>query len=251
MLSAQRKAQVIEILQRDGTVVARELAGRWHVSEDTIRRDLRELAAEGRLQRVHGGALPVSPAAQDLDARRSVATGAKARVAETAAAMIVDGQTVLIDGGTTAHLLCRALPTTRRATVITHAPTVAAALELHPGIDVLLIGGRLYRHSMVAVGALAAEQIANVSADLFFMGVSGVHAEAGLTTGDAEEAAIKRSLSRRAAETFVLASSEKLGAASPYRVVGFDEVTGAIVDAGAAPAVTSSLSRAGLRIIRA
>jgi DeoR/GlpR family transcriptional regulator of sugar metabolism len=124
-------------------------------------------------------------------------------------------------------------------------------LVARPGIEVLLIGGRLYRHSVVAVGAVAAEQIAGVRADLFFMGVSGVHPKAGLTTGDAEEAAIKRSICRQSSETFVLASSEKLGAASPCRVVPFGDVTAAITDATGPPALLRSLARAGLSLITA
>jgi DeoR/GlpR family transcriptional regulator of sugar metabolism len=82
---------------------------------------------------------------------------------------------------------------------------------------VLLTGGTLYRHSLVTVGAIAAEYVNNLNVDVFFMGVSGVHPVHGLTTGDAEEAAIKRSICRRAADTVVLASSEKLGSARRYR----------------------------------
>lgn len=251
MLTAQRKTTILDLLDRDGTVVAKDLASHWGVSEDTVRRDLRELAADGKLQRVHGGALPISLAAQDFEARRTIANAAKAAVAAHAAAMVTDGQTVFIDGGTTAQALCRALPRDRRATIITHSPTVAVELVAHPHVEVLLIGGRLYPHSVVAVGSLAAEQIASMSADLFFLGVSGVHPKAGLTTGDAEEAAIKRALCRRASETYVLASSEKVGAASPFRVVGFGDVAGAITDEATSAAAARALGKAGLTIIRA
>ena len=249
MLTVQRKALIMEALQRDGTVVAKDLAAHWNVSEDTIRRDLRELAADGRLTRVHGGALPVSPAAADFEARRLVATDAKRSVAAVAAGLITAGQTVFIDGGTTAQALCRALPPTLGVTVITHSPTVAMELCAHTDIEVLLIGGRLYRHSVVAVGAIAMEQVRSVTADVFFMGVSGVHPRAGLTTGDAEEAAMKRALCRQASETYVLASAEKLGAASPFSVVGFSEVTAAIVDPTAPANVLRALNKAGLQTL--
>jgi DeoR/GlpR family transcriptional regulator of sugar metabolism len=238
---------IIERLRADGTVVARALAEEWEVSEDTLRRDLRELAGEGRLLRVHGGALPIS-AAGDLDARRTVATAEKQRVAKAAASMVTAGQTVFIDGGTTAQALCLALPDSLRATVITHSPTIAIELVSKPHLEVLLIGGRLYRHSVVATGAIASEQIAGITADMFFLGVSGVHATAGLTTGSAEEAATKRAISKRCAETYVLASSEKIGTASAFRVVGFGEVAGAITDTSDQRAVRS-LRRAGLHVI--
>jgi DeoR/GlpR family transcriptional regulator of sugar metabolism len=248
VLTSQRKTQILEMLSRDGNVIAKDLAIQWNVSEDTVRRDLRELAAEGRLQRVHGGALPVSAAAGDFEARRSVATAQKLIVARLAAGLIADDQTVFIDGGTTGQALCRALRPDLRATVITHSPTIAVELTAHEHVDVFLIGGRVYPHSVVTTGALAAEQIAGVTADAFFMGVSGVHHQAGLTTGDAEEAAIKRAISRRCSETYVLASSEKLGAASPFRVVGFTDVTAAITDSTSAK-TSRPLRKAGLELI--
>jgi DeoR/GlpR family transcriptional regulator of sugar metabolism len=248
MLTSQRRSTILDMLRRDGSVVAKDLARAWDVSEDTVRRDLRELAGEGLLQRVHGGALPISAAAGDFEARRTVATAEKRVVARVAASLIHEGQTVFIDGGTTGQALCRALAPDLQVSVITHSPTIAVELTSHPSVDVLLIGGRIYAHSVVATGAVAAEQIAAISADTFFMGVSGVHYRAGLTTGDAEEAAIKRAISRRCSDTYVLASSEKLGTASPYRVVGFPDVTAAITDATDARAVRP-LRKAGLTVV--
>ena len=248
MLTSQRKTAILGLLDRDGSVVAKDLAATWEISEDTVRRDLRELAAEGLLQRVHGGALPISPAAADFETRRTVATGEKRIVAQLAASLVSDGQTVFIDGGTTGQALCRALPPDLRATIITHSPTIAVELTTYPKVDVFLVGGRVYPHSVVTTGAIAAEQIASVSADVFFMGVSGVHHQSGLTTGDAEEAAIKRAISRRCSDTFVLASSEKLGAASPFRVVDFADVTAAITDTTDARTLRP-LRKAGLDIM--
>ena len=248
MLTSQRKAAILEMLRNSGGVVAKDLARMWNVSEDTVRRDLRELASEGLLQRVHGGALPISAAAGDFDARRTIATAEKQVVARRAASLIGEGQTVFIDGGTTAQALCRALAPDLRATVITHSPTIAVELTSHPSVDVLLIGGRVYRHSVVATGAVAAEQIAAIGADMFFMGVSGVHHRQGLTTGDAEEAAIKRAISRRCSDTYVLASSEKLGTATPFRVLDFSEVSAAITDTTDARALRP-LRKAGLALL--
>jgi DeoR/GlpR family transcriptional regulator of sugar metabolism len=248
VLASQRKNEILERVRRDGSIVAAELAVEWNVSEDTLRRDLRELAADGKLQRVHGGAVQLSPAAGDYATRSGVATGPKTDVARTAAAMVKPGQTVFLDGGTTTAAICRALPTSLDVTVVTHSPTVAIELVNRPAVRVLLIGGNLYRHSLVTVGAIAAEQINSLTIDTFFMGVSGVHPIHGLTTGDAEEAAIKRSITRRAVETFVLASSEKLGSALPHRVVQFNQVTAAITDE-TNKRILNALRRAGLSIL--
>ncbi|WP_434446449.1 DeoR/GlpR family DNA-binding transcription regulator [Lentzea sp. E54] len=236
MLAAQRRDLLLERLRIDGRIVAKDLAAEVGISEDTIRRDLRDLAAAGLCQRVYGGALPVSPAIADYATRQGVQVDGKQRVARAAAALVEPGSTVILDGGTTTLAVVRALPLDLHATVVTHSPTIASALEEHRDVEVYVIGGRLFKHSMVACGAAAAEAARGVHADLFFLGVTGVHPEAGLTTGDADEAAMKRALAHQAADTYVLASSEKIGTASRFSVLPFAEVAGVITDADA-PAV--------------
>ena len=110
------------------------------------------------------------------------------------------------------------------------AGVIAVALLTHPRVEVIMLGGRIFKHSAVTCGAAAAEAAAGVSADLFLLGVTGVHPVHGLTTGDADEAAMKRALAARAAETYVLASAEKLGAVSRYRVLPLPDVTGVVTD---------------------
>jgi DeoR/GlpR family transcriptional regulator of sugar metabolism len=231
MLPAQRRDWLLDRLRADGRLIAKDLAIELGVSEDSVRRDLRDMAAAGLCQRVYGGAVPISPALADYAGRQAVEVPSKHRVAAAAAALVQPGSTVIVDGGTTALAVVRALPRRLRATVVTHSPTVAVALVDHPDVDVHLIGGRLFKHSVVACGAAAAEAAQAVTADLFLLGVTGVHHEAGLTTGDAEEAAMKRTLARRAAETYVLASAEKIGAVSRFAVLPLTEVAGIITDA--------------------
>ena len=249
MLAAERQDFLLTRLAHDGKLVARDLAVELGISEDSVRRDLRELSAAGLAQRVYGGALPVSPAIATLAVRESISVDGKQRVAALAAAMVKPGMTVILDGGTTALAVAAALPAGLEATIVTHSPVIASAL-IGTSLDVYLIGGRLFHHSGVASGAAAAEAIAGVSADLFLLGVTGVHADAGLTTGDADEAAMKRLLSRRAAETWVLASAEKIGAASPFTVVGLDEVAGILTDAAADHPTVVALAAAGVTVRR-
>ena len=251
MLTDQRKRHILAVLRRDGQVVAKDLSQSLGLSEDTIRRDLRELAASGQLLRVHGGALPASPAVADMTGRRLIATDAKAAIGRVAAGLIRPEQVIVLDGGTTSREVARNLAPDLRATVVTHSPTIAAELEGHAAVDVLLIGGRLFKHSMVTVGAIAIEAVQRIRADMFFLGVTGVHASEGLTTGDAEEAAMKRALIARSAETMVLASPEKLGAVSPYLVAPIGEISGLITHADAPDEVVGSFERLGLRVIRA
>jgi DeoR/GlpR family transcriptional regulator of sugar metabolism len=225
MLTIQRKKLLLDRLAREGQLVAKTLALELGTSEDTIRRDLRELAAEGLLQRVHGGALPVSAALGDLGVREQVSVGDKVALGRFGASLVRPGMLVILDGGTTAMQVARHLAPGLRATFVTHSPTVAIELAQRPGLEIRMLGGRLFRHSMVNIGADVIAAASRLRADLFFLGVTGVHPEAGLSTGDAEEAAVKRALHERAAETVVLASPEKLMAASPFVIAPLAEAS--------------------------
>jgi DeoR/GlpR family transcriptional regulator of sugar metabolism len=250
MLNKQRKHYILDILKRDGQIVAKSLSEELGLSEDTIRRDLRELAQDGLLQRVHGGALPASPALVNFAGREEILHEAKAAVGKAAAELIRDGQVIMLDGGTTAVQVARHLPKNLQATIVTHSPGIAVELVDYRHIDVILIGGRLFKHSIVSVGAGAIEAISRIRADIFFMGATGIHPEAGLSTGDLEEAYVKHALCKQAAETFVLATHEKLGAASQYMICGLEEITGLIVEATVPDEILLPFSERGLSIIR-
>jgi len=249
MLTEQRHLAILEELQRSGRVLARELAERLQVSEDTVRRDLRELSTRGALQRVHGGALPVSPALANLARRSDIAMDEKRALGRMAASLLAEGQLVFIDGGTSTLAMVQQLPPTLRATVATHSPVIAAALIEHPNVEVLMLGGRLFKHSGVAVGAGVAQAIQSLRADCFFLGATGVEAGFGLSTGDAEEAQVKALLMASAAETVLMASSDKLGKVSPYRIAPLSALSTLIVTREADPAEIQALRMPGLEIL--
>ncbi|GEM46234.1 DeoR/GlpR family DNA-binding transcription regulator [Deinococcus cellulosilyticus] len=251
MLTTQRKQLILGRLKADGQIVAKTLSQELGLSEDTIRRDLRELAAEGLLQRVHGGALPASPTVVDLQARKQISQEAKAVLGKAAANLIQSGQVVLLDGGTTHVHLVRHLPADLKATFVTHSPTIAVELGEHTSCEVVLLGGRLFRHSMVAMGAATLEALSHIRPDLFFMGVTGVHAQEGLSTGDLEEAHLKRALSQRAAETIVLADSKKIGVASQYVIAPVRELGTLIVEKSLPEEVLSPFEGLGITLLRA
>ena len=155
MLTTHRKQQILSILKRQGQVIAKDVSQEMGVSEDTIRRDLREMAQQGLLQRVHGGALPASPALADFAGRERIAPDGKVAIGRAAANMMRPRQVVMLDGGTTARQVARHIPLDLQATIVTHSPTIALELLNHPHVEVILIGGRLFKHSVVAVGAVA------------------------------------------------------------------------------------------------
>jgi DeoR/GlpR family transcriptional regulator of sugar metabolism len=251
MLAAERRDLLLARLRRDGKLVARDLAAELGLSEDSVRRDLRELAAAGLCHRVYGGALPVSPALGTHAARTGLALDSKRRVAAAAARLVTPGTTVIMDGGTTAMEVAKALPLDLKATVITHGATTATALADHPHVDVFLLGGQLHKPSLSVKGIAAAEAASGITAGLALLVVPGIHPEEGLTTADPEDAALKRILMRRAAETYIVASIEKLGAVCAYKIVDLADVAGIITDAPATHPAIRGLRDRGANIIEA
>ncbi|APG18824.1 DeoR family transcriptional regulator [Kosakonia radicincitans] len=251
MLTPQRKQLILNQLAEEGQVLSKELSERFGVSEDTVRRDLRELAAEGLLQRVHGGALPSSAATVTFAERQHLQSDAKRRIAQKGAQLVSAGQVVMIDGGTTTSELITHFPQDLRITVVTHSPSIAVGLAQHPLIEVVMIGGHLYKHSIVNVGAGALEAISRIRGDLFFMGVTGVHVDAGLSTGDFEESRIKRALADRAAETVVLASPEKLNSASPWVIGDISLINTLVVDAQTDDRLLAPFNHRGVTVVKA
>lgn len=230
MLAAQRKDHLLALLDRDGRVVAKAVADDLAVSEDAIRRDLRELAEDGKLLRVYGGALPLPTPEPPVRERAELATESKQRVARAAVATIRPGSTIVLDAGTTTLAMARMLPSGTGITVITPSPAIALAVAEHSDARVIMIGGELSRHSQVAGGGLAMEAIQHLAADTFFLGATGIDPERGLTTGELDDAVTKRALASRCTETVVLASEEKIGAVARYPVLALDTVTAIITD---------------------
>jgi DeoR/GlpR family transcriptional regulator of sugar metabolism len=249
MLTAERRQAILFRLERDGKVVASELVGALGVSEDTVRRDLRELASQGLVQRVHGGALPPAPVAASFAQRLAIAPEAKAHLAESALPLLDGARVLLLDGGTTVLELARRLPVDRDLTVLTNSPPVAAALAAHPRAEVVLIGGRLLKDSQVTVGSAAVDALRHVRADVCVLGICGLHPELGVTATDHDEAHVKRAMVASSGDVLALATADKLGTASPWVVAPLADVTHLVTDAG--PEVTADYAAAGIGVVRA
>jgi DeoR/GlpR family transcriptional regulator of sugar metabolism len=247
MLAAERRDLLVTRLRRDGKLVARELAAELGVSEESLRRDLREMAAAGLCQRVYGGALPVSPLLGTSHATRSeIAPESKQRVAERAASLISAGSIVILDGDTTGVAVARALRPNLAAKVITWSPFVATALVDHPSVQVFMLGGWVNKH-----GAVTAEAAGAVTADLYLLTCTGIHEKAGLTIDEPDLAAVQRILLSRAADAYVLGSIDKIGTAAPYTITGLSDVAGIVTDAPADHPTLQRLRQQGVNIIDA
>jgi DeoR/GlpR family transcriptional regulator of sugar metabolism len=252
MLAAERRDLLVTRLRRDGKLVARDLAAELSLSEDVVRRDLRDLAAAGLCLRVYGGALPASPLSGSTHARRSeLAPESKRRVGARAAYLIGPGSTVILDADTTSAAIAEALRPDLTATIVTNSPVTAAALMNHPTVKVLVLGGMLDKDAGVTCGSAAAEAATGISADLYLVAVAGIHPKEGLTASDPDSAALKRIMVSRAADTYVLGSLEKLGAVAPYTITSLSNVAGIITDAPTDHPTIREIRQQGVSIIQA
>lgn len=251
MLPQERQQWILERLHQRGRVVALELATEFAVSEDSVRRDLRELAAQGLCKRVYGGALPLSAAVAPLKQRRQEHAGRKLALARKAVTLVRQGQVLLIDAGSTNAAIAAALPVDFGLTVITNAPDIAQTLLEREGFAILLIGGRVDVRIGAAVGAQAVQEIQRVRADLCFPGACAVDAVGGLWGFDSEEALLKRAMVEASGETVVVATSDKLGTVATHRVAGIEEVQHLVVEHEVGRVLRGSFSAHGLVVHRA
>ena len=251
MLTVERRSLILDRLRTQGRVLAADLSAELDVSPDTIRRDLRDLDSLGMLRRVHGGALPRHGDAAPFATRARRAPQAKVSIARRAAASARDGQTIVLDGGTTTLEVARALRDDLRANVITTSPPIAAALAEHPGLEVTVVGGTLRRHALVTVGAAAVEALRVVRADVLFLGVCGLHPEIGVTTEDLEERHVKAAMIEGAAEVVALADHDKLGTAMAVVVAPMRAVTRLVTDAEASEDALAPYRALGIEVLLA
>jgi DeoR/GlpR family transcriptional regulator of sugar metabolism len=230
-LKEERQQYILELLGSEGRVLAADLSSRYRVSEDTIRRDLRELASSGKIQRVHGGALARRAQALPFESRQQVDMESKLGIARTAAAMIRDGQVVLIDGGTTNLRIASYLSRERSATIVTNSPPLALELADHPKLSVLMLGGNFLKEERVTTGIETIRQVESIRADLCFLGMCSLHPEVGITVGNREEAYVKQAMMGASTEVVGLISLGKMGTSLPYLVGPASRLTRLITDA--------------------
>ena len=250
-LPGERHEAILDRLARRGRVLAGELAREFRTSEDTIRRDLRDMAAAGLCRRVYGGALPLSPASGSLAVRQTEAPERKAALGRAAARLAEEGQTLFIDAGSTNVAIARALAPGLSATVVTNAPSVAEALAGRPGVDLVLIGGRVDPRSGAALGARAFRDAREIRVDLAFLGACAVDAEAGVAAFGAEEAEFKRLVAGQAAAVAAAVTTEKLGTAAPFFVMPAAALKSIVVEADSPYEALLPFAAAGVMVVRA
>ncbi len=252
MLSEERLNHIRQQLTENGKVLASELAIEFGCSEDTIRRDLRELAKSGFCKRVYGGALahPPTPAPNtgsiELRSRHHVET--KVRLAKAAIAALENCNTIFIDASSTNLVIAEAFPRDRKINVITNAPAIAVALKDHALCTTMVIGGLFNSDKGICYGPQTVRDIENVYADVFVLGACGVDAVTGLTALDPSEAEVKRAMVNQSAQVLVASTTNKLGTVAPFKVMDASSQIQLIVDRDVDVDVLESLRRTDMTV---
>jgi DeoR/GlpR family transcriptional regulator of sugar metabolism len=217
MLKKERQAFILHNVNLHNRVLIGDLSEGINVSEDTIRRDLQELAEHGKLIKVHGGALSKS-FHSSFNSSKVYAFENKKRIAQKAANLIQDGMFVLTSGGTTIIELAKALPENLHATFITGSIPVALEYLHHPNIEVIIIGDKLSKGSQITVGGEAISKIRQIKADICFVGTNALDVERGLTDNDWEVVQVKKAMIESSSKVVSLAISEKINTSQRIKV---------------------------------
>lgn len=227
MMKELRQQAILDKIKHSSKVLSSELSTDLNVSEDTIRRDLKELSDQGLIRKVHGGAVLHDSASyipMNYEDRKNFAAKEKSVIAQKAIALLRDDMLVLIDGGTTNLEIARLIPADLKLTVMTNCLPVAMELHGKSNIQVLFAGGELLPNAPITVGTDTIRLLGEVNADLFFMGTRSVSTEKGLTDIDRSEVLVKRKMAEQSNRVVSLALSEKLNTVQSFSIIPIDKL---------------------------
>jgi DeoR family fructose operon transcriptional repressor len=258
MFGEERKNKIMEIIEREERVDVAELGKLFEVSESTIRRDLKELEDANLLKRTHGGAVSIKIAAkQNVNVEPSFHEKEiqfpkeKKAIAKKAAEFIRNGDTILLDSGTTTFYIWQELKSFTNLTVVTNAIISPAYLDHHPGIELIFLGGTFRSQTQSLVGMFTEHCLNMIRVDKCFIATNGVDHRIGLTTPNMAEAEIKRKMIACAGEVFLVTDSSKFGKTSFSKFADLDQIDICITDRKIREEDRKSLGNFGITVVTA
>jgi DeoR family glycerol-3-phosphate regulon repressor/DeoR family fructose operon transcriptional repressor len=250
-LPAMRRTEMLRFIKQFGQITVTEMSARFEVSLDTIRRDLDNLADQGLIRRTHGGAVPVdsmasadSPFEERINARQV----AKTSIGRTAAQLISEGETLIVNGGSTAVAFAASLGDLQRLTIVTNNLSLPAAIPPMPMTSLYLIGGEIRSGARVTLGPVGFVGARQIIADTAVIGVGGI-TEDGISTSRIEEAMMMASMISAARRTIVIADKTKLGRLGFAVVAPLDQLDVLVTDEEPQGELKVALEAAGVRIV--
>lgn len=250
LLNEERRRAILEIVNRESRVLVLDLAKRFETSQVTIRKDLEALHAHGLIHRTHGGALPAREGALEdptLREKEKLHHQEKLRIAEAAAAMVQEGQVLILDSGTTTTEIARAMRNFRNLTIVTNAVNIAAELS-GTAVEVILTGGTLRKNSFSLVGPIAEETLHRLHADVLFLGVDGFDVQYGLSTPNLLEAKVNRVMVEIAKRKVAVCDSSKFGRRSLSLIAPPAALDAVITDRAVPKSDLRALKKAGIEV---
>jgi len=250
MLIEERRQHILALIQKHGRVLVDDLSTSLALSKITIRKDLDYLQSKDLLVRTHGGALSVHAGALSdppLQQKEELHHEEKVKIAKAAAAMVSEGQCIILDSGTTTTEIARAILSFRHLTVITNSLKIAADLA-SSNFDVILIGGSLRKNSLSLVGPLAEDVLKEMHADIVFLGVDGFDMRIGLTTPNVLEARVNRAMVNAAEKVVVVCDSSKFNRRSLALITGTSDIDHLITDGKLPADEVKAIRDAGIEV---
>jgi DeoR/GlpR family transcriptional regulator of sugar metabolism len=250
-LKVERQQLILETLRDNRQVTVAELSHRFDVSEVTIRRDLRDLAAQGALQRAHGGAIIATPASSEppVVQRMAQVQNPKECIGRAAAALVADGESVFIGSGSTTVYVARHLGDRTNLTVVTNALTIATELASAKEVTVVVTGGMMRASELSLVGHIAEQSLREVRVDRVIIGIPAISLEAGMTNDYLPEVMTDRTIIEMAPELVVVADHTKFGKVASAYLAPIERITTLVTDSETDPATLGHLGRMGIRVI--
>lgn len=249
MLKKERQAYILHQVNLHNKVLSSSLCTEINVSEDTIRRDLQELAEEGKVIKVHGGALSYSFNDVSFPINGVYSQNQKKTIAQKAIGLISNGMFILTSGGTTIMELARSLPPQLKATFMSGSIPVILEYMHHPNIEVILIGDKISKNSKITVGSEAIAKIKQMKPDICFLGTNAIDVEHGITDNDWEVVQLKKAMVESSKRVVCLSIAEKINTVQPIRVCGLDKIDLLITELSSDDPVLKPFKEAGLKVL--
>ena len=249
--TTERRQSILEIIHEQGSARVENMAKKYAVSEVTIRNDLNYMEGRGLIHRSHGGALLKQNVGYDhpLVEKQHIKMTEKREIAQAAAELIENGDSIILDSGTTTFAMLQYLEHKKDITIITNAVNIAYAAVSQSNIQTLLTGGFLRKRSFSLVGPDAEETLSKYYVDKLFIGIDGLDIEYGISTPNPEEASLNRIMVSISREVIVVADSSKFGRSSLSKICGVDSITKLVTDKSIDPEFKQNLEARGIEVI--
>lgn len=249
MLKEERQQTILNEVELHNRILLTDIAESLDVSIDTVRRDVKELDAENKLKRVHGGAISLGFTNKNTRNANIYALDDKIKIAKKATTLLKDGAVIFIDGGTTCLELVRSIPDNLHLTCFTISLTVAMELSHKPNITVISIGGQVSKESQISIGANAIHNLSEIKVDYSFIGTGYVDAVYGLTEFDWDIVQIKKAVIKASKKTVLLSISEKLNSQHRYKTCDINAINTMITELDPEDSLLGAFKNLDIRIL--